>query len=211
MAVLAQYIVAVISHLGYGGVVLLMAIESACIPLPSEVTLPFSGYLVATGRFRLLPVALAGAIGCNLGSIVGYAIGFYGGRPVALRYGRWVGFGAADLDRAEAWVRRNGNASLFVGRLLPIVRTFIALPAGITRMRAWPFHLYTFLGSLIWCWVLAFFGMRLGQHWTQIEPYFRRFNVFWSVALAALIVVALWHHARAWRVPARQIPGASDS
>lgn len=203
MATAAAFIVAAISHLGYAGIVILMAIESACVPLPSEVILPFSGYLVATGRFQLAGVAVAGAIGCNLGSMVAYAVGYVGGRPLAFRYGRMLWVSPADLESAECWVRRRGNAALFVSRMLPVVRTFIALPAGIVKMPLSSFHVFTFLGSLPWCLLLAWIGFRLGQNWTSIGPYFHRLDMIWLPLLALLAVFAIWHHARQLKRPLR--------
>ncbi len=146
VADLARFIIAVISASGYAGVALLMAIESACIPLPSEIIMPFAGYLVHTGRLSLIGVATAGALGCNLGSLIAYWIGAYGGRPFITRYGRFVLLDAHDLARAERFFARFGGITVFIGRLLPIVRTFIALPAGIARMPQLRFHLYTFIG-----------------------------------------------------------------
>src|SRR5579885_1270396 len=134
IAPVAAFIVATISSLGYGGIVLLMAIESACIPLPSEVIMPFSGYLVSTGRFNLWGVAVAGALGCNIGSIAAYFIGAKGGRPLAERYGHYVFVTRHDLEMADRWFVRYGDWAVFFARLLPVVRTFIALPAGIARM-----------------------------------------------------------------------------
>jgi membrane protein DedA with SNARE-associated domain len=199
LAALTQHIIAIISSLGYGGVLILMAIESACIPLPSEIVLPFSGFLVSTGRFELLPLTVVGALGCNLGSMAAYAAGYYGGRPLALRYGRWVGMAPADLARTEAWFQRRGDSTVFVTRLLPIVRTYIALPAGIARMPLGRFHLYTFAGSLPWCFVLAYIGYRLGTNWASIGPYFHRFDLIWAPALLALAAMAIWHHIRRFR------------
>jgi membrane protein DedA with SNARE-associated domain len=196
LAALTQHIVAVISALGYGGVLILMAIESACIPLPSEIILPFSGFLVARGRFELLPLAIVGALGCNLGSMAAYAVGYYGGRPLALRYGRWVGLAPADLARTEAWFQRRGDITVLVSRLLPVVRTYIALPAGIARMPLVRFHVYTFVGSLPWCFALAYVGYRLGANWAAIGPYFHRFDLVWAPLLLAVVVFAVWHHIR---------------
>ena len=165
LAAAATFIIAVISSMGYGGVALLMAIESACIPLPSEIIMPFAGYLVSTGELNLLGVATAGAIGCNLGSIPAYALGQYGGRAAVLRYGRYVLMSADDLDRAERFFARFGGLAVLIGRLLPVVRTFIAVPAGVARMNHWRFHIYTFVGSWPWCFVLAWLGMKLGENW----------------------------------------------
>lgn len=182
---LSVWIVGVIATLGYGGIVLLMAIESACIPLPSEVTMPFSGYLVETGRFGLQTVAIAGAFGCLLGSYVAYYVGASGGRRFLERYGRYVLIAPHELEIADRFFLRWGSAAVFFSRLLPVVRTFIALPAGVARMPIVPFTIYTLAGSYLWCLALAYAGMKLGEHWSALGPYFHRFDG----AIAALIVV----------------------
>ncbi len=197
VAFAARFITAAISRLGYGGILGLMAIESACIPLPSEVIMPFSGYLVFLGRFRLPWVALAGALGCNLGSIVAYAVGMTGGRPLVEKYGRMVLISRADLERADRWFARFGDWTVFFARLLPVVRTFIALPAGVARMNFVRFNIYTFLGSLPWCWVLAYAGVKLGAHWDRLGPYFHRFDgaiVILAVAATVWFVAHRWHN-----------------
>lgn len=192
ISVLAGFIVAVISAGGYLGVVLLMAIESACIPLPSEVVMPFAGYLVSTGRFNLLAAATAGAIGCNLGSTIAYYVAVHGGRPVIERWGRYVLIRTSDLDRAERLFDRYGSAMVFVGRLLPVVRTFIAFPAGLARMRMLPFQVYTFIGSWIWCFALAYVGFVLGDRWNS-DPQFRSiYHALDVVIVAAIIIAACW-------------------
>ncbi len=196
LAALAAFIVGVISSLGYGGIVLLMAIESACIPLPSEVIIPFSGYLVSRGVFSLWGVALAGAVGCVLGSVVAYYVGAWGGRRLVERYGRYLLISHHDLDMADRWFARHGDITILVGRLLPVVRTFIAFPAGVARMAMGKFLVYTFIGSLIWCWGLAWIGERLGEHWGSLGAYFHRFDA----AIVALILAAavwwVWRHLR---------------
>jgi membrane protein DedA with SNARE-associated domain len=186
---LSAWITAVIAATGYGGVVLLMALESACVPLPSEITLPFSGYLAALGRFNLNLVALAGAAGCLLGSYVAYFVGASGGRRVLDRYGRYVLIAPHELALAEHFFERWGGAAVFFGRLLPVVRTFIALPAGIARMRLLPFTLYTLAGSYLWCLGLSYAGMQLGVHWVGLGPYFHRFD---SVIATATLAGAGW-------------------
>lgn len=191
---IAGLIIAVISSTGYAGIALLMAIESACIPLPSEVIMPFSGYLVFAGRFKLLWVAVAGAIGCNLGSAVAYYVGALGGRPLAEKYGRFVLVSRHDLDRADHWFARYGNATIFFARLLPVVRTFIALPAGIARMNFWQFNLYTFAGSLPWCLVLAYAGLKLGARWEILRDYFHRFDTVIGIVIAAAAVWFVYTH-----------------
>src|SRR5271168_530127 len=134
LTILFVFISSLVAATGYVGITLLMAIESACIPLPSELIMPFAGYLVYTGAMKLVWAATAGAIGCNLGSLVAYEIGCYGGRPLVERYGRWILMGRRELDWADGFFARWGYLAVFVGRLLPVIRTFIALPAGIARM-----------------------------------------------------------------------------
>ncbi|MGZ6194982.1 MAG: DedA family protein [Candidatus Binataceae bacterium] len=185
MTAVSAFIVATISTMGYGGIVLLMAIESACVPLPSEIMMPFSGYLVSTGRFSLNLVAIAGAVGCLLGSYVAYFAGANGGRRLLLKYGRYILIAPHEIELADRFFDRWGSPAVFISRLLPVVRTFIALPAGIARMRLVPFTIYTLLGSYIWCLALAWAGMKLGQHWSQLGPYFHRFDG----AIAVLLVV----------------------
>jgi len=197
LAVLASFIIAVISASGYAGIALLMAIESACIPLPSEIIMPFSGYLVHTGQLHLFWVATAGAIGCNLGSLVAYWIGALGGRPFIVKYGRFVLLNQHDLDRAEHFFQCFGGITVFVGRLLPVVRTFIALPAGIARMPQLRFHIYTFVGSWPWCYVLAYVGMKLGQAWEsdpRFKAAFHRFHLTVEIVLLLAIIWFVWTH-----------------
>jgi membrane protein DedA with SNARE-associated domain len=193
---LSAWIVGVIAALGYGGIVLLMAIESACIPLPSEVTMPFSGYLVATGRFSLNLVAVAGAVGCLLGSYVAYYVGASGGRWLLERYGRYVLIAPHELEIADRFFARWGAAAVFFSRLLPVVRTFIALPAGVARMPIAPFTIYTLAGSYLWCLALAYAGMKLGQHWDALGPYFHRFDGLIVVLMVAVAGFALYHRLK---------------
>ena len=181
---LAIWIQGVISAMGYAGVGGLMAIESACIPLPSEVIMPFAGSLVPGGRFTLWGAALAGAIGCVVGSIPAYYAGAYGGRPLILRYGKYIFLSKSHLDQADEFFRHRGDITVFVARLLPVVRTFIAFPAGVARMPMGKFIAYTFAGSLPWCLGLAWVGMKLGEHIDQLKPWFHRFD-------AVLVVVGL--------------------
>jgi membrane protein DedA with SNARE-associated domain len=189
----AFWIMTVISTLGYGGVVLLMAIESACIPLPSEIIMPFAGYLVYKGEMVLWMVALAGAIGCVLGSIPAYYIGLYGGRPLADKYGKYVLISKKDLDMADRWFAQHGEIIIFIARLLPAVRTFIAFPAGVARMNMTKFTVYTFIGSFIWCWLLALAGMKFGEHWGELKVYFHQFHY---VIVAAGLVFLAWYVRR---------------
>lgn len=196
ISLLAGFIITAISSLGYGGIVLLMAIESACIPLPSEIIMPFSGYLVFKGTLQLTTVALAGAVGCVLGSLVAYAVGAWGGRPLIEKYGKYILISHHDLDLADRWFDRHGDITIFVGRLLPVIRTFIAFPAGVSRMPLWRFNLYTFVGSFIWCWVLAWIGMKLGEKWDTLGVYFHRFDAVIGIVLLAGVIWYVRRHLR---------------
>jgi membrane protein DedA with SNARE-associated domain len=193
---LSHFIISVISHSGYLGIVLLMGIESACIPLPSEVIMPFSGYLVSAGRFRLTLVALAGAFGCNVGSLVAYYVGSLGGRPLVEKYGRYVLITRHDLEMADRFFARYGDWAVFLARLLPVIRTFIAFPAGVARMNFFRFNIYTFLGSFPWCWVLAFVGLKLGERWPTLRTYFQRFDALIGVVL---VFAAAWFIHSRWK------------
>jgi membrane protein DedA with SNARE-associated domain len=199
IAILAGFIIAVISAGGYAGIALLMGIESACIPLPSEIIMPFSGYLVYMGRFSLFWVATAGALGCNAGSAIAYWIGAYGGRPLVERFGRFVLLDKHDLDRTTRFFEKYGSVTVFIARLLPVVRTFIALPAGIARMPKLRFHVYTFLGSWPWCFALAYVGMKLGQGWEtdpRFKSVFHEFHTVIVMLLLAGIAWFLWSHLK---------------
>jgi membrane protein DedA with SNARE-associated domain len=197
--ILTAFIVATISTLGYGGIVLLMAIESACIPLPSEIIMPFSGYLVYTGRFNLWLVGIAGAVGCVAGSMVAYWIGMYGGRPLIERYGRFILISRHDLDLADRWFAKYGEAIVFTSRLLPVIRTFIAFPAGVARMNIPRFIIYTFAGSLPWCLALAYVGQLLGEQWDKnpaLKTWFHRFDFVIGIIIVLAAAWWIWRHVK---------------
>ena len=205
LAAVGLWIISVISASGYGGVVLLMAIESACIPLPSEVIMPFAGTLTTTvmidgvahvGRYSLWLMGVAGAVGCLVGSIIAYWIGVWGGRPFIEKYGKYVLITKHDLDVADRFFQRWGQAAIFISRLLPVVRTFISLPAGISRMNFLRFCIYTFLGSLPWCLALAWLGQILGKNWKVLETYFRKGDVVIGILILAAIALFIYRHVR---------------
>jgi len=190
-------IVATISLMGYSGIVMLMAIESACIPLPSEIIMPFSGYLVSTGELNLWLVALAGAIGCVLGSLVAYWVGMYGGRPLIEKYGRYLLVSRRDLDMADRWFAKRGEIIVFVSRLLPAIRTFIAFPAGVAKMDLKRFIIYTFAGSFPWCLGLAYVGQKLGEKWNKddtLKTWFHRFDFLIGIVVVLLAGWWIWRH-----------------
>jgi membrane protein DedA with SNARE-associated domain len=196
---LAIFTTAVISAMGYGGVVLLMGIESACIPLPSEIIMPFAGYLVYTGQFTLHGAALAGAVGCVVGSIPAYYAGEYGGRPLIERWGKYVLVSRKELDLADRLFRRHGQWVVLGARLLPVIRTFIAFPAGVARMNMTKFIVYTFVGSYPWCWGLAWVGMKLGEQWDKderLKAAFHRFDLAIGILLLAGVAWFVLHKLR---------------
>ena len=196
---LSVFIVATISRLGYAGIVLLMAIESACIPLPSEIIMPFSGYLVSKGQFNLWAVGVAGAFGCVVGSLVAYWVGMYGGRPLIEKYGRYLLISRHDVDLADRWFDRFGEVIVFASRLLPVIRTFIAFPAGVARMSLKKFVIYTFAGSLPWCIGLAYVGQKLGEHWDKdptLKTLFHRFDFIIGIILVVAVAWWVWRHIK---------------
>lgn len=200
ISLLASAIIGAIEASGYLGVLLLMAIESACVPLPSEVIMPFAGSLVPGGRFSLAGLATAGALGCNLGSTLAYLVGARGGRPAVDRWGRYLLLAPGDVDWSERFFARYGGATVFVSRLLPVVRTFIALPAGIARMPMARFQLYTFAGSWLWCFALAAVGSELGEAWDEspvLRTTFHRLDAVVVATGAVAVAWFVWHRLRA--------------
>ena len=190
IALVAIWIMSIISTMGYGGIMLLMAIESACIPLPSEIIMPFAGFLVSKNEMTLFGIVLAGALGCVLGSIPAYYVGMFGGRPLAERYGKYLLISKKDLDWADNAFAKHGQLIIFLGRMLPAVRTFIAFPAGVARMNMPKFVIYTFIGSFIWCGVLGYAGMKAGEHWEDLKIYFHQFHY---VIIAAGVMFVIWY------------------
>jgi len=182
------------------GVVLLMAIESACIPLPSELIMPLAGWMLI--RAYSLPATYTliagfyGALGCTTGSIVAYAVGAWGGRLFLNKYGKYVLISHHDLDVADRWFERSGSWAIFVSRLLPVVRSFISLPAGIARMHLGKFLVYTFAGSFIWCAALAYGGYMLGEHWEQIRDVMRPFDPLVGVLIIIFIAFYIYRHVK---------------
>ena len=206
LAPIVAWITAVMGAMGPWGVAFLMAIESACIPLPSEVIMPFAGYLAYRGEMTLFGMGagsataqiwiagIFGAIGCNLGSIPPYEIGAWGGRRAIERFGKYILLHTGHLDQAERFFARFGPWAIFIGRLLPVIRTFIALPAGIAKMDRLQFHIYTFLGSLPWCLGLAWVGYKLGEKWNTLGAYFHKFDLAIGLVLLAGLVWFVWDH-----------------
>jgi len=192
-------LVGAITSGGYPAVVLLMAIQSACIPIPSEVIMPLAGDALAHSRWDLIILATVASLASNLGSIPAYWVGARGGRPMVERYGSFILLSRHDLDRVDQFFARFGSIAVLIGRMLPIVRTFIAFPAGVAKMNQLRFHLYTFIGSWPWCYALAYVGMKLGAQWNsdpRFKEIFHRFHLGVELVLLAGI---LWFIASHWK------------
>ncbi|HEY2032336.1 MAG TPA: DedA family protein [Rhizomicrobium sp.] len=197
VAAIAVFITAVISALGYPGIVLLMALESSLLPVPSEIVMPFAGYLASTGRFHLIWAALAGALGCNIGSTLTYYAGAKGGRALVEKYGRYVLLTPKKIDRVERYFHRWGGVTIFVTRLMPLLPVVVSLPAGFARMPMWKFQLYTFIGCFIWCLGLAALGYEFGLAWKS-QPWIKSAIHYLDIAIVAAIVLAAGWLAWRW-------------
>lgn len=197
LAFLVQFITHVIDVGGYGGIAALISLNSCGIPIPSELIMLFAGYVIYLGHLNLLLVALAGAAGCNVGSAIAYWIGAKGGRPLVERYGKWVLMNTHDLDRMSWFFSRYGSIAILVGRMLPVVQTFVAFPAGIAKMPRLRFHIYTTVGSSIWYFCLAWAGAKLGEKWNsdpRFEQMFHRFHLAVEIALLLAVIYFVWTH-----------------
>ena len=191
---LSLAIINIISTTGYLGIFGLMALESACIPIPSEVIMPFSGFLVWEGRFELAPVILWGALGNLAGSVLAYWVGAWGGRRLVEKYGKYMLVSSHDLALADSWFAKYGQITVLASRLLPIVRTFISLPAGIARMPFKKFCVYTLAGSLPWSFVLAYAGLIAGENWDFLKIYFHKFDLAIAGIILVMAVWWIWRH-----------------
>ena len=203
-AIVLPFLESLYERFGYIGVVIAMTIESCAIPLPSELILPFAGWSVSRGLIEPLtsspwsywPAVLAGVLGNTLGSLASYALGAYGGRPLVERYGRYVLISAHDLELAERWFARFGEATVFFSRMLPIVRTFISVPAGIARMPLWRFTLFSILGAVPWVMLLVWGGMQLGDHWLELKQSLKGLDYLVAAAIVAAVGIFIWRHVR---------------
>lgn len=193
LEILTGFIIQLIQSTGYLGVFILMTLESALIPIPSEVTMPFAGYLVSQGSLNFIGVVLAGAFGNLVGSLIAYAIGFYLEEHIILglvrKYGKFLLLTEHDYIKSVGWLKKYGDFVAFFSRMLPAVRTFISLPAGLSEMNIWKFSFYTFLGSLIWSALLTYVGVYFGSEWHALEPIYRKFEI---VIAIVFILGFLW-------------------
>jgi len=196
---IVSLLVGLIASGGYAAVIILMAIQSACIPIPSEVIMPLAGYALAHSQAQLVLLATVASFASNLGSIPAYWVGAKGGRPMVERYGSWLLLSRRDLDRVDHFFSRYGSITVLIGRMLPIVRTFIAFPAGVAKMNQTRFHIYTFVGSWPWCYALAYIGWRLGKSW-RTNPHFQAIFHRFHLAVEAVIVVGfVWFVVSHWK------------
>lgn len=192
--IIGSWIIHFISTFGYFGVFILMTLESACIPIPSEVTMPFSGSLIASGLFNFWILVIIGTLGNLVGSLLAYWLGAWGQeavvRKVIVKYGKYVLVSEHEYDRSERWFRNHGELMVFASRILPVVRTFISLPAGVAKMNLPRFIIYTTVGSAIWSYILTKIGVTLGTNWKSLEGIFRKFDV---VIVSAGVVIVAWY------------------
>jgi membrane protein DedA with SNARE-associated domain len=201
---LVEFLTGLLQSIGWFGVVVIMALESANIPIPSEVTMPLSGWMLVQARGgtalqSLLLGGLWGGVGCTLGSVISYALGAWGGRPLVERYGKYIMVHEEDLDKADRWFERWGDWTAFLSRLLPIVRTFISFPAGVVRMNLTRFTILSFVGSFIWCGLLALGGYYFGEHWEELRAIMRPFDI--PIAIVILVGFGYYvyrHVSKGW-------------
>lgn len=197
---IVSFIQTVYNSIQWPGVVVLMALESACIPIPSEIIMPLAGWMLI--KEAQLPAAytlvagLYGALGCSIGSVAAYYIGMKGGRPFLTRYGKYFFISQHDLELADRWFEKKGSLTAFFSRLLPVIRTFISVPAGIARMNLFKFTAYAFIGSFIWCTALAYAGYKLGEHWEQIRSAMKPFDPIIIAAVLILVILYLYRHLK---------------
>jgi len=201
---LVEFLTNLLQSIGWLGVVVIMALESANIPIPSEVTMPLAGWMLVQARglsalHALLHGGLWGAVGCTTGSVISYALGAWGGRPLVERYGKYIMVSEEDLEKADRWFSRWGDWAAFISRLLPIVRTFISFPAGVVRMNFSRFVVYSFIGSFIWCSLLAAGGYYFGEHWEELRAIMRPFDIPIAIAIVAGLAYYVYQHIRKGR------------
>ncbi|MFZ1075908.1 MAG: DedA family protein [Nitrosotalea sp.] len=193
---LTNFIIQTISNSGYVGIFFLMVAESALIPIPSEVIMPFSGYLVSTGKFNVILVIMTGSIGNLVGALIAYFIGAYLGRSFVLKYGKYVLLKKSHLELAESYFKKYGNRSTFVSRLLPAIRTYVSLPAGVAKMNLKKFAVFTLAGSIIWNTALTYIGLKLGEEWNSIRKYSDYFDAV-VVIVVIVAIIAYWKKRKA--------------
>ena len=193
---IVEYITLGMSAGGYFGLFVLMALESMIAPVPSEVVMPFAGYLVLQGRFDFWIALLVSGLGSIFGSVLSYYIGFYGGRPFVLRYGKYLLLDKEHLEWTENWFRKQGDKTIFISRFIPVVRHLISIPAGIAKMAIRKFVIYTFLGATIWNFILLYAGFKLGEHWDKIHQYSKELDIIFVALVILFFAYFIWNHRK---------------
>lgn len=196
ISAISLWALGLIKSTGYAGIFVLSALESCAIPIPSEIVIPFSGFLAVSGRFNLWLVVLIATIANLAGSVILFWIGRSGGRWFLERYGKYVLIRKHDMEKGDEWFKKYGTKTIFWGRMLPVVRTFISLPAGVSGMNFYRFSLYTFLGSLPWNTGLALIGYKTGENWDILHGYFRKLDIFIILLIVVLAIWYIWRHLR---------------
>ena len=193
---LTTFVTSLVNTFGHWGVFIGMTLESACIPLPSEVIMLFGGFLAAQGTLSFWGVVWAGVFGNLAGSVLAFWVGAHGGRPFLEQYGKYILFNRDHLDKADRWFYKYGEWTVFFGRILPVIRTFISLPAGIARMNFVKFLVFTLIGCIPWNIALTYMGLKLGQNWQSVEPYFRPISYAVVLAIICGVVWFIIHNRR---------------
>ncbi|MEI6288520.1 MAG: DedA family protein [bacterium] len=196
ISILADIIIKIMETLGYGGLLILMALESCGVPFPSEIIMPFAGFLVSLGKMNFIMATIIGALGNLFGSLLAYYIGKAGGRPLIEKYGKYILISRHDLDMADNWFKKHGQMAVFFGRLLPVVRTYISFPAGIAKMEIKRFSAYTFAGALPWCALFTYLGIKLGENWQTVKDRLHGFDIAIAVIIIAMIIAYIIRHLR---------------
>ena len=193
---LANIAIHTIQATGNLGVFVLMLLESCAIPIPSEVIMPFAGYWVALGKLNFWIVVMAGTLGNLAGSLLAYWIAWKGGRPLIEKWGKYILISKHDLDLADNWFSKWGSATVFFGRLLPVVRTYISFPAGVAKMDIKKFSFYTFLGALPWTALFAWLGIKMGENWELVRQKLHSFDMAIAIGVVILIGLYIWRHIK---------------
>lgn len=196
LGIISNFILLVIEKTGYFGVAVLMAVESAGVPIPSEIVMPFSGYLASTGIFSIWLATFWATVGNLFGSLTLYFIGCYGGRKLVVKYGHYFLINEGEVNRADEWFKKYGSLAIFFSRMTPIARTYISLPAGLAKMNLPKFLIYTFFGSVPWNFALTYIGFTLGKNWGILEIYFRKFDYLILILITAIIIWWVWRHLK---------------
>lgn len=189
-----EYIVLGMSIGGYFGLFVLMALESMIAPVPSEIVMPFAGYLVLQGRFSFWAAVFVSGLGSVFGSLVSYYMGVYLGRPFILKFGKYLLLEEEHLEWTEKWFKKQGSKTIFISRFVPVVRHLISIPAGIAKMSFKKFALYTFIGATLWNMMLLYAGFKLGEHWDKIHKYSRELDIIFVIGVVIFIGYFIWKH-----------------